>query len=179
MASKHLIYNLGVPTRTHFFLQKCISKLSKWSVQNSTHANPFTMLSITFSIERLFFSQLPNSRISEAAYALLRRQQLLFIVDDLCRFILHEVVNINGEFVHPEHELSTDPKYASLHHWENQELRAGTSSVTQRKWCLYSTHFRDGCTLMMHVMILLYDFMLNLWLVIFKKYIHHRSQNPQ
>ena len=63
----------------------------------------------------------------------LHEKQLLFIVDDLCRFILHEVVNINGEFVHPEHELSTDPKDASLHHWENQELRAGTSSVTQRK----------------------------------------------
>ena len=37
----------------------------------------------------------------------------------------------------------------------------------------------DVCTLMMHVMILLYDFMLNLQLVMFKKYIHHQSQNPQ
>ena len=44
----------------------------------------------------------------------LHEQQLLFIVDDLCRFILHEVVHIGGEFVHPEHELSLDPKYASL-----------------------------------------------------------------
>ena len=90
------------------------------------------MLSITFSIE-LFFSQLPNSRISEAAYALLSRQQLLFIVDDLCRFILHEVVRIDGEFVHPEHELSTDSKYASLRQWENQDLQAGSTSVSQRK----------------------------------------------
>ena len=63
----------------------------------------------------------------------LHEQQLLFIVDDLCHFILHEVVHIDGEFVHPGHELSTDPKYASLRQWENQDLRAGTSSVTQRK----------------------------------------------
>ena len=34
----------------------------------------------------------------------LHEQQLLHIVDDLCRFILHEVVHIDGEFVHPEHE---------------------------------------------------------------------------
>ena len=63
----------------------------------------------------------------------LHEQQLLFIVDDLCRFILHEVVHIDGEFVHPEHELSTDPKYASLRQWENQDLRAGSTSVSQCK----------------------------------------------
>ena len=63
----------------------------------------------------------------------LHEQQLLFIVDDLCRFILHEVVHIGGEFVHPEHELSTNPKFASFCQWENQDLRGGTSSVTQRK----------------------------------------------
>ena len=63
----------------------------------------------------------------------LHEQQLLFIVDDLCRFILHEVVHIGGEFVHPEHELSLDPKYASLRQWENQELRASSSSVSQCK----------------------------------------------
>ena len=38
----------------------------------------------------------------------LHEQQLLFIVDNLCHFILHEVIHIDGEFVHPEHELSTD-----------------------------------------------------------------------
>jgi len=63
----------------------------------------------------------------------LHEQQLFFIVDDLCRFILHEVVHIGGEFVHPEHELSLDPKYASLRQWENQELRAGSTSVSQCK----------------------------------------------
>ena len=40
----------------------------------------------------------------------LHEQQLLLIVDDLCRFILHEVVHIDGEFVHPELELSNRPK---------------------------------------------------------------------
>jgi len=63
----------------------------------------------------------------------LHEQQILFIVDDLCRFILHAVVHIDGEFVHPKHELSTDPKFASLRQWDNQELRTSTSSVTQRK----------------------------------------------
>ena len=63
----------------------------------------------------------------------LHEQQLLFIVDDLCRFILHEVVHIDGEFVHSEHELSTDQKYASLCQWENKDLRAGSTSVSQCK----------------------------------------------
>ena len=36
----------------------------------------------------------------------LHEQQLLYVIDDLCRFILHEVVHIDGYFVHPEHELS-------------------------------------------------------------------------
>ena len=44
----------------------------------------------------------------------LNEQQLLPIVYDLCRFILHEVVHIAREIVHPEHELSTDKKYGSL-----------------------------------------------------------------
>ena len=44
----------------------------------------------------------------------LHEQQLLFIIDDLCHFILHEVVHIDGEFVHPEHELSADPEFASV-----------------------------------------------------------------
>ena len=63
----------------------------------------------------------------------LQERHLLWIVDDLCRFILHEVVHIDGEFVHPEHELSTDPKFASLRQWDNQALRASNSSVSQCK----------------------------------------------
>ena len=58
----------------------------------------------------------------------LHEEQLLHVVDDLCRFILHEVVHIHGQFVHPEHELSTDPKYASLRQWDNQLLRAAHST---------------------------------------------------
>ena len=49
----------------------------------------------------------------------LHERQRLNVVDDLCRFILHEVVHIDGYFVHPEHELSTDSKYRSLRQWDN------------------------------------------------------------
>jgi hypothetical protein len=63
----------------------------------------------------------------------LHEQQLLNVVDDLCRFILHEVVHIDGYFVQPEHELSTVSKYRSLRPWDNQQLRAGYSSISQKK----------------------------------------------
>ena len=59
--------------------------------------------------------------------------QLLNVVDDLCRFILHEVVHIDGYFVHSEHELSTDSKYRSLRQWDNQQLRADYISISQKK----------------------------------------------
>ena len=70
----------------------------------------------------------------KAHEGLLHEQQLLHVVDDLCHFILHKVVHIDGEFVHPEHELSTDKKYESLRQWDNEQLRAGYSSVTQRNY---------------------------------------------
>jgi len=63
----------------------------------------------------------------------LHEQQLLYVVDDLCRFILHDVVHIDEYFVHPEHKLSTDSKYRSLRQWDNQQLRAGYSSITHKK----------------------------------------------
>ena len=63
----------------------------------------------------------------------LHERQLLNVVDDLCPFILHEVVHIDGYFVHPEHELSTDSKYRSLRQWDNQQLRADYSSISQKK----------------------------------------------
>ena len=63
----------------------------------------------------------------------LHEQQLLYVVDDLCRFILYEVVHIDGYFGHPEHELSTNSKYRSLRQWDNQQLRAGYSSITHKK----------------------------------------------
>ena len=63
----------------------------------------------------------------------LHGQQVLYVVDDLCRFILYEVVHINGYFGHPEHELSTNSKYRSLRQWDNQQLRATYSSIGQKK----------------------------------------------
>ena len=63
----------------------------------------------------------------------LHERQLLNVVDDLCRFIFHEVVHIDGYFVHIEYELSTDSKYRSLRQWDNQQLRAGYSSISQKK----------------------------------------------
>ena len=62
----------------------------------------------------------------------IHEQQLLHIVDDLCRFILHEVVHIDGEFV----QIINRPKIcklASLRQWDNQALRASNSSVSQCK----------------------------------------------
>jgi hypothetical protein len=43
----------------------------------------------------------------------LHEQQLLNIVADLCRIILHEVIHINGYFVHREHELAIEKKYSA------------------------------------------------------------------
>ena len=63
----------------------------------------------------------------------LHERQRLNVVEDLCRFILHEVVHIDGYFVHPEHELSTDSKYRSLRQWDNQQLRADYSSISPKK----------------------------------------------
>ena len=63
----------------------------------------------------------------------LHERQLLNVVDDLCRFILYEVVHIDEYFVHSEHELSTDSKYRSLRQWDNQQLRAGYNSISQKK----------------------------------------------
>ena len=60
-------------------------------------------------------------------------EKRLNVVDDLCHFILYEVVHTDGCFVHPEHELSTDSKYRSLRQWDNQQLRAAYSSIGQKK----------------------------------------------
>ena len=63
----------------------------------------------------------------------LHEQQLLNVVVDLCRFILHEVVGVMGYFVHPEHKLATDKKYEALRQWDAQHLCADSSSVNQRE----------------------------------------------
>ena len=58
----------------------------------------------------------------------LHEKQLLNIVDDLCRFILREVVNVRGKFFHEAQDLATDEKYIGLREWHNQRHRAATSS---------------------------------------------------
>jgi hypothetical protein len=45
----------------------------------------------------------------------LYEKQLLKVVADLCRFIMHEVIHPEGTFFQKDHELATDPKYISLH----------------------------------------------------------------
>ena len=47
----------------------------------------------------------------------LHERQLLNVVDDLCYFILHEVVNVNGKFFDEAQDLATNDKYLSLREW--------------------------------------------------------------
>ena len=58
----------------------------------------------------------------------LQEKQLVDVVDDLSRFILHEVVNVRGKFFHEAQDLATDAKYIGLREWHNQQHRAATSS---------------------------------------------------
>ena len=58
----------------------------------------------------------------------LHEKQLLNVVDDLCRFIMHEVVNAWGKFFDEVQDLATDDIYIGLREWENQQHRAATSS---------------------------------------------------
>ena len=58
----------------------------------------------------------------------LHEKQLLNVVDDLCCFIMHEVVNARGKFFHEVQDLATEDKYIGLREWENQQHRAATSS---------------------------------------------------
>jgi len=58
----------------------------------------------------------------------LQEKQLLNVVDDLCRFIMHEVVNARGKFSDEVQDLATDDIYIGLREWENQQHRAATSS---------------------------------------------------
>ena len=44
----------------------------------------------------------------------LHEKELLNVVDDLCRFIMHEVVNVNGKFFDETQDLATNDKYLSL-----------------------------------------------------------------
>ena len=65
----------------------------------------------------------PEEHISK-----LHEKQFLNVVDDFCRFIMHEVVNVRGNFFHEVQDLATEDKYIRLRKWENQQHRAATSS---------------------------------------------------
>jgi len=68
-------------------------------------------------------------RIHHVPYGeVLQEKQLLNVVYDLCRFIMHEVVNVRGKFFHELQDLATENKYIGLRQWENQQHRAATSS---------------------------------------------------
>ena len=58
----------------------------------------------------------------------LHEKQLLNVVDDLSRFILHEVINVKGKFFHEAQVLAMDDKYIGLREWHNQQHRVATSS---------------------------------------------------
>ena len=60
--------------------------------------------------------------------SLLQEKQLLNVVNDLCCFIMHEVVNARGKFFDEVQDLATDDIYIGLREWENQQHRAATSS---------------------------------------------------
>jgi len=59
----------------------------------------------------------------------LHEKELLNVVDDLCRFIMHEVVNMRGKFFHEVQDLATDDKYIGLREWDNKLHRVATSRV--------------------------------------------------
>ena len=63
----------------------------------------------------------------EAHGGRLHEKQLLDVVDDLCRFIMHEVVNVRGKFFYEVQDLATEDKYIGLREWKNQQHRAATS----------------------------------------------------
>ena len=57
---------------------------------------------------------------AEMHHGQLQEKQLLNVVDNLCCFILHEVVNMRGKYFYDVQELVMDPKYIGLHEWDNQ-----------------------------------------------------------
>ena len=47
----------------------------------------------------------------------LHKRQLLNVVDDMCHFIMHEVVNVEGKLFDETSDLATNDKYLSLREW--------------------------------------------------------------
>ena len=58
----------------------------------------------------------------------LHEKEILNVVDDLCRFIMYEVVNVTGKLFHEAQDLVTEDKYIGLREWDNQLHRVATSS---------------------------------------------------
>jgi hypothetical protein len=63
----------------------------------------------------------------------LHEKQLLDVVNDFCRFIMHEVVNERGKFFHEAQDLATEDKYIGLREWDNQRHRAASTSVPREE----------------------------------------------
>jgi hypothetical protein len=66
---------------------------------------------------------------SNKEHGALHEKQLLEVIADLCRFIMHEMIHPEGIFFQKDYELATDPKYISLYDWANQKHSAASSSV--------------------------------------------------
>ena len=62
-------------------------------------------------------------------YGILHEKQLLEVVADLCRFIMHEVINPKRTFYDKHGELAMESKYLGLCEWENKKHCASSSSV--------------------------------------------------
>ena len=63
----------------------------------------------------------------------LHEEQLLDVVDDLCHFIMHEVVNVRDKYFHEAQDLAMENKYIGLRKWHNQEHRAASSSIPREE----------------------------------------------
>ena len=59
----------------------------------------------------------------------LHERQLIEVVADLCRFIMHEVINPKRTFYDKHSELAMESKYLGLREWENKKHCASSSSV--------------------------------------------------
>jgi hypothetical protein len=66
---------------------------------------------------------------SEQNCVQLHEKQLLDVVDDLCHFIMHEVVNVRGKFFHKAQDFATEDKYIGLREWD----RAASSSIPREE----------------------------------------------
>ena len=63
----------------------------------------------------------------------LHGKELPNVVDDLCHFIMHEVINVRGKFFHEAQELAVEDKYIGLYGWHNQRHSAASSSVPREE----------------------------------------------